>query len=230
MKTLACIQVLSAFAVSFAALSSPVYAREVSQAKLATQVQSKASLYHHTANGTAVPLVCNPDDNSLASANFVSLQHQFTLQLNGAGDANDIEGAFIDGFAGEPLQSVQIDLKGQCLPPNSSVVPEGPNISVIGNDAYGNGVLAVANCTVPSSATVLTNGFTRETFGNEVFETVQSTGATLNQIVKIIGLDIEVSGLSEPLYMRNIRVNNHDVAFDLKPQDQVGCLDIYSPF
>ena len=141
METLACIQVLSAFAVVFCCAIFPSYMRgrfrkrnqplKCSLKQVCITIQRMELQYL-----SFVTLMTILSRLPIC----VSLQHQFTLQLNGAGDANDIEGAFIDGFAGEPLGSVQIDFKGQCLPPNSSVVPEGPNISVIGNDAYGNGV------------------------------------------------------------------------------------------
>jgi hypothetical protein len=141
----------------------------------------------------------------------------------------DIIGALIDGFAGQSLKSVQVDFDGPCLPPNG-VGAEGPIVLVLGNDTAGNGVIAVATCAAPSKAVPLSNGFTRETFNVDAFTTVLSTGPTLNPVVKIIGLDIETTGLPAPLYVTNIKVNGTTTAFDTDPADRVGCIPIFSPF
>lgn len=211
-------------------LAVPAMAHQSSQAVLVSQARTSSGIFHSLPAGKVVPLVCDPDENPAVSANYINDNHQLTLQLNGAGDANDIVGAFVDGYAGTTFGSISVDFKGPCLPANAAVVPEGPNIFVIGNDAYGNGVLAVGNCTEPAQQSQLKNGFTREVFTIEALETVLSTGPTFYPLVKIIGLDIEASGLSEPLLVRNIRVNNQAPVYDVNPSDQIGCLPIYSPF
>lgn len=205
--------------------SAPGFANRLNHSSLANH-------FHSLPSGRVIPLVCNNDGSGGVSANFVNIGGQLTLQLNCAGDANDIVGALIDGYLDKVLHSVQVDFKGPCLPPNSSNVPEGPNVFALGNDAFGNGVLAIANCESPSSQTSVGHGFTQELFLADAFQTVLTTdpGQNFYPLVKLIGLDIEVSGNSTPLYVKGIRVNGTTTSFDTKPKDQLGCLPIFSPF
>lgn len=146
----------------------------------------------------SVPVV---NRQGLTTGHVQALQIDTTAEF-GEGEFDEVAGAVIDGVAGLPFNSIQMDIAGAC----GDLGNFGFVIQCFGNDAFGNNSSGLADCDAPDSFVALQNGFTRLVWTPNAFAWFTPPG--FSDVTQLTGFTVVEQGAPATTLISNVKVNN----------------------